>query len=157
MKPGGTARYRKGDGSTSLRTVLTGPTPPLGSGSGSLHWCPRTATTVALAVALLGLAGCAMTFDAGTLGANVTVTSPPDSGECTTEFRRSQKAVYLLWGLLPASRPSLERTLAGQVTGTQSVANLRIRVRSRFTDLLITGLTVGLIAPRSVTFEGCIR
>ena len=122
----------------------------------SLPRCRRTATTVALVAALLGLAGCALTFDAGTLGANVTVASPPDSGECTTQFRRSQKAVYLLWGLVAASQPSLERTLAGQVTGTQSVANLRIRVRSRFTDLLITGLTGGLVAPRSVTFEGCV-
>jgi hypothetical protein len=109
-----------------------------------------------LAVGLLGLAGCALTFDAGTLGSNVSVAAPPDSTTCTAEFRRSQKAVYLLWGLVPASTPSLERTLAGQVTGTQSVANLRIRVRARFTDLLITGLTVGLISPRSVTFEGCI-
>lgn len=122
----------------------------------SLHLRRRTATTAALAVALLGGTGCAMTFDAGTLGANVTVASPPDSGQCTATFRRSQKAVYLLWGLVPASRPSLERSLAGQVTGSQSVANLKIRVRSRFTDLLITGLTVGVIAPRSVTFEGCI-
>ena len=116
----------------------------------------RTVTSVALAVGLLGLAGCALTFDAGTLGANVTVAAPPDSVSCTAEFRRSGKAVYLLWGLIPASRPSLERTLGGQVTGTQSVANLRIRVRTRFTDLLITGLTLGLIAPRSVTFEGCV-
>jgi len=97
-----------------------------------------------------------MTFDAGTLGANVTVASAPDSAQCRVEFRRSQKAVYLLWGLVSASQPSLERALAGQVTGSQSVANLRVRVRSRFSDLLLTGLTVGLVAPRSVTFEGCI-
>ena len=122
----------------------------------SLPWYWRTATNVALAVGLLGLAGCALNFDAGTLGANVTVASPPGNVSCTAEFRRSQKAVYLLWGLVTASNPSLERTLAGQVTGTQSVANLRIRVRARFTDLLITGLTVGLVAPRSVTFEGCV-
>jgi hypothetical protein len=107
-------------------------------------------------VGLLGLVGCALTFDAGTLGANVTVASPPDSTGCTAEFRRSQKAVYLLWGVITASRPSLERILAGQVSGTQSVANLRIKVRSRFSDLLITGLTAGLVAPRSVTFEGCV-
>lgn len=122
----------------------------------SLRLCWRTATSVALSVGLLGLAGCAMTFDAGTLGANVTVASAPDSAQCRVEFRRSQKAVYLLWGLVSASQPSLERALAGQVTGSQSVANLRVRVRSRFSDLLLTGLTVGLVAPRSVTFEGCI-
>jgi hypothetical protein len=36
------------------------------------------------------------------------------------------------------------------------VADLRIQVRSRFTDVLITGLTLGLIVPRSVTFEGVV-
>lgn len=105
---------------------------------------------------MLALTGCAITFDAGTLGANVTVAEPPGGTTCAAEFRRSQKAIYLLWGLVPASQPSLERTLAGQITGTQSVASLKIRVRSRFADLLVTALTGGLIAPRTVTFEGCV-
>ncbi len=105
---------------------------------------------------MLTLTGCAVTFDAGTLGANVTVASPPGGDACAVQFRRSQKAVYVLWGLIPASRPSLQRTLAGQITGSQSVANLKIRVRSRFPDLLVTALTLGLVAPRSVTYEGCV-
>jgi hypothetical protein len=111
---------------------------------------------VYLVIATLAFTGCALTFDAGTLGANVTVASPPGSEPCTAQFRRSQKAVHVLWGLLPASGPSLERTLAGQITGTQSVANLKIHVRSRLTDLLVTVLTAGLVTPRSVTFEGCV-
>jgi len=111
---------------------------------------------VYLVIATLAFTGCALTFDAGTLGANVTVAAPPGGEACTAQFRRSQKAVYVLWGLLPASGPSLDRTLAGQITGAQSVANLKIHVRSRFTDLLVTVLTAGLVTPRSVTFEGCI-
>lgn len=122
----------------------------------SLSSLSRSATSACLVIAMLTLTGCAMTFDAGTLGANVTVASAPGGDACTTQFRRSQKAVYVLWGLIPASGPSLERTLAGQITGSQSVANLKIHQRSRFTDLLVTVLTVGLVAPRSVTFEGCL-
>ncbi len=122
----------------------------------SLSLLNRPATSLCLVAAMLALTGCALTFDAGTLGANVTVAAPPGGAACTAEFRRSQKAVFLLWGMIPASGPSLGRTLAGQVTGTQSVANLKIRVRSRFTDLLVTVLTGGLVTPRSVTFEGCI-
>jgi len=38
----------------------------------------------------------------------------------------------------------------------QEVANLEIDVRSRFVDLLVTGLTLGLIVPRSVTFKGVV-
>ena len=36
------------------------------------------------------------------------------------------------------------------------VADLRIKVRARWTDLLVTGLTGGLFSPRSVTFEGVV-
>ena len=112
--------------------------------------------TLALAALLLGLPGCALTFDAHTLGANVTVAQVPDSTECVAQFRQSKKAVFFFWGLLAGSRPSLEHVLEGQVTGKQSVGNLRIHVRSRFTDLLLTAITGGLIVPRSVTFEGCL-
>ena len=116
----------------------------------------RSAASACLVIAMLTLTGCAITFDAGTLGANVTVAAPPGGEACTTEFHRSQKAVYVLWGLVPASGPSLERTLAGQITGSQSVANLKIHVRSRLTDLLVTVLTAGLVSPRSVTYDGCV-
>lgn len=115
---------------------------------------PRS-TCLVLVVALLS--GCALTFDARTLGTNVTLASPPGGQECPIPFRRSQKGVFFLWGLIRASQPSLEDALAGQVTGTDEITNLRIRVRSRFTDLLITGLTGGLVVPRSVTFEGCVN
>jgi hypothetical protein len=102
------------------------------------------------------LSGCAVVFDARNLGTNVRMAQTPDQQGCPTPFQRSQKAVYLLWGLIPASRPSLEQVLASQVTGTEEITQLRIRMRSRFTDLLVTGLTGGLVVPRSVTFEGCV-
>jgi hypothetical protein len=111
---------------------------------------------VGLAVLLLASTGCALTFDARSLGANVTVASAPGGAPCTAEFSRSQKAVWVLWGVVPASRPSLGRVLSGQITGTQAVTDLRIRVRSRLVDLFVTALTAGLITPRTVTFEGCL-
>jgi len=40
-------------------------------------------------------------------------------------------------------------------TGSR-ITNLRIKVRRRWPDLLITALTAGVISPRSVTFEGVI-
>jgi len=102
------------------------------------------------------LGGCAHTFDARTLGAGVSLAAAPGAGPCPTRFRRSQKAVFLLWGLVPAARPSLQNALASEVAGTAEIRDLRISVRSRFTDLLFTGITAGLVVPRSVTFEGCV-
>jgi len=46
--------------------------------------------------------------------------------------------------------------LAGQVGTGSRIANLKIKVRSRWSDLLITALSFGAIVPKSVTFEGVI-
>ena len=99
---------------------------------------------------------CAHTFDARTLGANVTVASPPGTPPCVTPFRRSEKAVFVLWGLTAARRPSLEHALAAQVTGQDEIRDLRIKVGSSFTDLLFTAISAGLVVPRTVTFDGCV-
>ena len=59
----------------------------------------------------------------------------------------------------PTKRPT-ELTkliaLARQLVGGQEVAQLKIHTRSRFFDLLVTGITLGMIVPRSVTYEGVI-
>jgi hypothetical protein len=104
----------------------------------------------------LAAGACVHTFDARTLGANVTLASAPGAEPCPTRFRRSQKAIFLIWGLIPTSRPSLQNALAGQLTGRAEIRDLRISVSSRLTDLLFTGITAGLIVPRTVTFDGCV-
>jgi len=109
-----------------------------------------------LAALLLGAAGCAQTFDARTLGTKTTLSARATSQPQGDEFKVTRSAVYLLWGIGVASRPSLERVLAGQIKGTDEIANLRVTVRSTFGDALLTILTGGLIVPRSVTFEGVI-
>lgn len=115
-----------------------------------------TRVAIAAGAALILLSGCVHVFDARTLGANVRVATAPGEATCATPFRRSQKAVFLLWGAVRATRPSLEHALGGQVTGSDEITNLRIRVRSRFSDLLFTAFTGGLVVPRSVTFDGCV-
>ena len=104
-------------------------------------------------VLALTLSGCALTLDATHLGVPVSLASTaqrPDSG---TPFRVTKHAMYLLLGLVQVTQPNLEDVLAGQLgTGTR-ITNLRVKVRSRWSDLLVTGLTLGFVVPRSVTFE----
>jgi hypothetical protein len=118
---------------------------------------PRSAGTAALALALgAALSACSLTFDATRLGVPVTMAtegSAPPPGE---RFEVTGRAVYALWGLVRINQPSLRRALAAQLIDGQSVAELRIRVRSRFSDLLVTGLTLGLVVPRAITYEGVI-
>lgn len=113
---------------------------------------PR-ASVLALALAL---SGCAFTLDSSHLGVPVSLAGgaqQPDSG---TAFRVTKHAVYMVAGLVSLAQPDLEDVLVGQVGSGARIANLRVKVRSRWSDMLITGLTLGLVVPRSVTFEGTI-
>ncbi len=116
------------------------------------HHAQLTIVTFLLAFA----AGCAQTFDATTLGIDASMSAPVSAQVQGEEFRVSKKAVYFLAGILAASKPSLDDILASQVTGDARVTNLRIEVRSKPTDVLITIFTLGLIVPRTVTFEGVV-
>jgi len=115
---------------------------------------PRRALPALLFVSLL--AGCAHSFDATTLGVPATVSSPAGQEPQGDRFRVSGKSVFSFWGLLRLKEPSLRKVLAAQLAGGSGVADLRIKVRSRWSDVLITGLTLGLVIPRSVTFEGVV-
>ena len=102
------------------------------------------------------LYGCSVTFDASTLGVKASVSQPAGQAVEGTEFEVNKKAVFLFFGILRASSPSLENVLAGQLVGGREVNNLSVKVRSRFADILVTALTFGLIVPRSVTFTGVV-
>jgi hypothetical protein len=108
------------------------------------------------ALALLGGAGCGQTFDATTLGVPVTMSAPAGEPVKGTPFRTTAHSVHAFLGLLTVSQPSLQKALARQLVGGQEVTQLKIHIRSRFWDLLVTGITFGMIVPRSVTYEGVI-
>jgi hypothetical protein len=117
----------------------------------------RTGAGATLALLLCGaLPGCAMTFDATTLGVPVTLASPAGQPPEGSRFSVTSRAVYALWGLAKLKEPSLRKALAAQLAGGTGVADLKIKVRSRWSDVLITALTAGLIVPRVVTFEGVV-
>ena len=116
----------------------------------------RTLQPLFILSATLFVMGCAQTFDATTLGVEATMASPSSDPAQGEAFEVSKKAVYLVWGSVGVSKPSLQKILASQVTGDAQVADLKIRVRSRWSDVLISVLTAGLIVPRTVTYEGVV-
>jgi hypothetical protein len=73
-----------------------------------------------------------------------------------SRFRVTSRALYGFWGVVRIKEPSLRKALAAQLGGGSGIADLRIKVRSRWSDLLVTALTAGLIVPRAVTFEGVV-
>lgn len=108
-----------------------------------------------LALALT-VSGCALTFDSTELGVPASLAESAQTPPQGTSFQITKHPVFLLWGLIGASRPHAEDVLAGQVGAGARIANLRIKVRSSWSDVLVTVLTAGVIAPRSVTFEGIV-
>ncbi len=111
-------------------------------------------TLVAAALLALAAPGCAMSFDATSLGVPATMASAASQPAVGDTFDVATHAVYLMWGLIPAKTPSLENTLEGQIAGARAVQDLRIRVSRRWPDLLVTALTAGLVAPVTVHFQG---
>jgi len=111
-----------------------------------------------LPLAALLVAGCVQNIDATKVGVPVTLASEagtpmPPGGE---RFSVTGKAVYGLWGITMISSPALHHTLAGQLVGGKALVDVKIKVRSRWTDVLLTIVTVGVVVPRTVTAEGIV-
>ena len=103
---------------------------------------------------LLASSACSLTYDATSLGVPATLSSAaaePAQGE---RFEVTTRAVWGLWGLVSLSKPDLQKALAHQVGDARSVAEIRIKSKARISDILITGITLGLLSTRSVTVEG---
>ena len=113
-------------------------------------------TRLGLCLLVASLAGCAENFDATTLGVPASLAAPAAQPVQGSRFSVTQRSVYGLWGIATIKSPSLRKALAAQLAGGSGIAGLRIKARSRWSDVLITALTAGLIVPRSVTFEGVV-
>jgi hypothetical protein len=107
-------------------------------------------------MALASVAGCAETFDAATLGVPVAMATPAGQTPQGGRFQVTSRALYAFWGVARIKEPSLRKALAAQLAGGGGITNLRIKVRSRWSDVLVTALTAGLLVPRAVTFEGVV-
>jgi hypothetical protein len=109
-----------------------------------------------LAATVLATAACSYTLDATGLGVPTTLAERGSAQPQGTPFRVTRHPVYVFWGAFAAGSMNLEDVLAGQAGPGTSLANVRVRVRSTVLDVFFTALTVGLIAPRTVTIEGVV-
>ena len=118
----------------------------------------RASSLLSLPALLLlsSIVGCAETFDATALGVPATLSSPAGQQPEGARFQITGHAVYGFWGLAKIKEPSLRKALAAELAGGSGIADLKIKVRSRWSDVLVTVLTVGLIVPRAVTYEGIV-
>ncbi|MBM4186898.1 MAG: hypothetical protein FJ206_06230 [Gemmatimonadetes bacterium] len=116
----------------------------------------RCRWTIVAAAAVLMLGGCAQSFDATAVGVPVTMATAAGETPAGQAFTVKTSTVHGLWGLVQLKKANLDRALANQLVGGKEIAQLKIRTKSRWTDLLFTGLTLGLIAPKTVIYEGVV-
>jgi hypothetical protein len=108
------------------------------------------------ALVLVLASGCSLTIDSTRLGVPATLASSAGSPPEGERFSVTSRAVYGLWGIVKFSEPKIQKQLAAQLVDGKEIADVRIKVRSKWSDVLITGLTLGLIVPRAVTVEGVV-
>jgi hypothetical protein len=113
-------------------------------------------STILLALALSTLSACSMTFDASKLGVPVTMGSKAGTPAKGQPFKVSSGSLWVLWGAIPVKKPSLRGPLGSQLVGGQSIEDVKITVGSRWYDVLISVVTLGLITPRTITMEGVV-
>ena len=113
----------------------------------------RMTAAMALGMGLLST-GCAQSFDATNLGVPATMASAAGEVPAGQAFTIKTHTVHAFWGLLPLKKARLDRALVSQLVGAKEISQLKIRTKSRWSDLLFTGLTLGLIAPKTVIYEG---
>lgn len=105
-------------------------------------------------IAALLVGGCSTTIDATTLGVPASLSSAAGQRPVGDAFTINTHAVFGLWGIASLKKPAVDKILASQLAGKTALADVRVRIRSRWSDVLITVLTAGLVVPRSVTVEG---
>jgi len=109
-----------------------------------------------LAALALSTSGCAASFDSSHLGVAVTMAEPAQAPPAGATFRVTKHPVYLILGLMPVGQTRLDDLLSGQLANGASIASLKIHVRSRWNDVLVTVITAGMVVTRTVTYEGVV-
>jgi hypothetical protein len=116
----------------------------------------RAALRAIAALGLLGAAACSQTFDATSLGVPATMSVAPGEAAQGTPFSVHAHTVHAFLGLVTLSQAKLQKALASELVGGAQITQLRIRTKSRPWDLIVTGLTLGLIIPRTVIYDGVV-
>lgn len=105
---------------------------------------------------MLVVSGCSMTYNARTMGVPVTMAEPLAAGVPGDSFRVTSRAIHIFWGLATAKEPSLQQAIAGQLGSGTGVRAVAIHARKRWSDVLVTALTLGFISTTTVTYSGVV-
>lgn len=97
-------------------------------------------------------------FTGGTFRTAVTFEVPQVvEGAEEVPFEETFSARHWLGGLIRGEQVDLETWLHGAVRDGEQVARLTVETKHTVTDLLLTGITLGIYAPETVVVRGTIH
>jgi len=109
-------------------------------------------SSIIVLIFLIAFVGCATLPMESNMDKPVSMTKVKD--EVARVFVSNNKALWLFWGAIPLSVPTVDGVLSTQIPGHAGVQNLKITTESGFIDLVVTILTDGILTMRSVTIQG---
>jgi len=113
----------------------------------------KKAAVVVLALTFaIMVAGCASLPVESKLYKTVSLTSM--KGTNIRPFESSQRAIWLLWGLIPLSVPDVDTIIGPHATERTGVQNLKVVSKNTIVDGLITTLSFNIITVRTVDVSG---
>lgn len=113
----------------------------------------RKILVVIIALAFtITVVGCATVPMESKLQKTVSMTSM--KGLNVREFDSTQRAIWLLWGLIPLSFTSVDEVIGPHVADRGGIQNLKVESKSGLVDTLVTVITQGIITVRTVTISG---
>ena len=113
----------------------------------------RKVSVVIVALALVVvIAGCATIPMESNLGKPVSMTDM--KGTSGQAFASTSKAIWLFWGLVPLSVPTVDQVVEPAAAGHAGVENLKITTEDDALDVIAWMLTEGILTMRTVTIEG---
>lgn len=69
-------------------------------------------------------------------------------------FSETQGTTYLFWGIVSPAPVDPEQVLAPYLRGGSRISNLTISSHHSFTDALVMFLTLGIVDPLTIRYEG---
>jgi hypothetical protein len=119
--------------------------------------CSKEAKMKVLMVVMIlliavSLVGCSILPLESNLQKPVAMTKMSDSGG--TDFVVTKQALWLFWGLMPISVPKIDEVIGPKIADHEGIQNLKITTQLGFIDIVISGITGGVLTSQTVIIQG---
>jgi hypothetical protein len=120
--------------------------------SGGKEKMRKIVVSIAALALVIVVTGCATIPMESNVGKPVSMTNM--KGTPAQNFESKSKAIWLFWGLVTLSVPTVDEVVGPAVADHAGVQNLKITMESEALDIIADILTDGILIMRTVTIEG---